>query len=163
MGRWALAAGTALILAAGAAPAAGSSWYFQDGPATLLLAGAVDDIQFLARCQDEAMEVIYFAPDRPSLASGTRKACNGLRPCLEAVPVALLVDGKVTDLAARAQPEEMFGGYEIHFSLKPQDPFWAEMAGGKTLSMRIDGKVGEALSLKTIARPLGRLMAACGA
>lgn len=155
--------GVVLALTAGAASQArGASWYFQDGPATLVLTGLVDDIRFLARCDDDGLNVTYLAPDRTSVASGVETACDGQRPCHDKVPVALLVDGKATDLAARAEPEDLFGGYEIHFSLTPRDPFWAAMAKGKTLSLQIDGKAGEELPLATVSKPLGRFLTACG-
>lgn len=162
MGRRLGALGAVLLLSAGAAtPAFPASWAFDDDPARLILADGDEDLQFLAECEDGALAVIYMAPDREQLASGVETACDGARPCREKLPVTLLVDGKATQIEARAQPEEMYGGYEIHFTLAPQDPFWTLLARGKALSMKIDGKVGEALSLKGAAKPLGKLLATC--
>lgn len=162
MGRRLRVLGAVLLLSAGAAtPAWSASWAFETDPPRVILADGDEDVDFLASCEGGILQIIYMAPDRTKLTSGTKAACESERPCREKVPVTLLVDGKATQIEARAQPEEMYGGYELHFTLAPQHPFWTLMAGGKALSMKIDGKVGEKLPLKGVAKPLGKLLAAC--
>ncbi len=154
--------GAGLMLLMGAtAQAQDASWAFQNGPATLILAAGAEDVQFIAQCEAGTLDVTYMAPDRAQIAAGTETACGGERPCREKLPATLLVDGKATAVTARAQPEEMYGGYEIHFLMKASDPFWTAMARGRKLALTIDGNTGEALSLKGVAKPLGKLLAAC--
>lgn len=154
--------GALLLLGlAAATPAWPASWEFGDEPSRLIRADGDEDLDFLAECEGGALNIIYMAPDRTKLSAGTEKACDSDRPCREGVQITLLVDGKGTAVEALAQPEEMYGGYEFHFTLKPQDPFWGLMAKGKTLSLKVDGKAGEALPLKGVSKPLGKLLAAC--
>lgn len=120
------------VLAAG--PACAGAWKLNRGSGTpsLVFGGedAEEDVGFVARCANGRIGVTYLAPDRASIEGGEEKACGGLRPCREALPVTLLVDGKATEVRARAQPEEMNGGYEIRFALDPGAPFWSSMKAG---------------------------------
>lgn len=160
--RWWGMAGLGSLLVAGlAGPSAAASWTLEDGGSRLVLADGPEDTQFVALCEDGVLNTIYFAPDRAELSSGVQKACEAERPCRERLPVSLLVDGRATTILARAQPEEMYGGYEIHFSLKATESFWSDLGKGQALSMKIDGKTGETLSLKGIQKPLTKLLAAC--
>ncbi|MFG1346195.1 hypothetical protein V5F59_14975 [Xanthobacter autotrophicus DSM 431] len=154
----------AMLLAAG--PAHAGSWRLNPGDSgPSLVFGADDaeeDVSFIAQCGKGRIEVTYPAPDRASIKAGEEKACDGLRPCREKLPATLLVDGKATEVVATAQPEEMYGGYEIHFALDPRAPFWASVKTGQSLSLKIDGAAGERLPLKGSKLPVTSFLAACG-
>jgi hypothetical protein len=117
---------------------------------------------FQAWCDTPGADIrLWYLTERETFA-GQERAGNGLREHLEALSIALRVDGTVFPYRnAKAQPEEMYGGNEITWATHASDPLFQALADGMSLSLVVEGEESDWISLRGSSRPFSSFRSHC--